>query len=65
VIKRRARLRDHAKLNRASEVERRNHEDRQDLYQVPVARREELEIALRRDESPKVVHHAAEATLDF
>mgnify|MGYP001281835360 CR=1 FL=1 len=59
------RLRHDAELDRAREVERRHDEHGQDLHEVRVRRREELEVPLRAQDLALVRHGAVEARADL
>ena len=61
----RGRRRDCAELDRAREVERRHDEHGQDLHEVRVRRREELEVPLRAQDLALVRHGAVEAGADL
>ena len=63
VVERAGRLGDHAELDAARKVERRDDEDGQDLHEVRVRRREELEVPLRAEDRAPVGDRAAQPAL--
>mmetsp|Transcript_40738 Transcript_40738/g.91798 ORF Transcript_40738/g.91798 Transcript_40738/m.91798 type:complete len:385 (-) Transcript_40738:377-1531(-) len=65
VIERSVALRNHTQLDLVAEVQWSNHEAGNDLNEIAVADREELEVALGADNLPEVAHHLVQAALDL